>query len=270
MDLELEKSHFRKLNSCLAEENAKLKEENSQLKGDLEKLNQLILDSFKRTPVSREDRIKKLEKELAAKNGEVDRLKMDIALMKENHDKNLKSKHSECENLRMDFEGVQSGKSRQKSSRNDRKKKNEDISEQSDSESIAEKKKEPLKPKVFNIISTKTESPDDSKPVRKTTRRLRKTAEIEKPQPRRNYYDMDDDFIDDGTEDEEASECNFDENGERSSDEDFEEEETLTVKKGKRKVKEAKKKGPSKKVKKNENKELLAVNRNTIQYHLFN
>lgn len=255
------------MNSCLAEENEKLKEENSQLKGDLDKLNYLILDSFKKTPVGREDRIKKLEKELVAKNAEIDRLKEDMSSMKENHEKIPKQKNSDKENWKMDFEeAVQVGKTRQKSGRDGRKKKIEDISEQSDSE-IIEKKKEPLKPKVFNIISTKNESPIDEKPVRKT-RRLRKTAEIDKP-IKKNYYDMDDDFIDDGTEDE-GSECNFDENGERPSDDDFEEEEEITTKKGKRKAKEVKKKAPSKKVKKNENKELLAVNRNAIQYHLFN
>lgn len=139
-----------------------------------------------------------------------------------------------------------------------------DISEKSTIQTL---KNQPKK-KIFNIVTAKPPNHIEDRPTRKTRGTYKKNTAIhaikEEFEDGEEYFNDDDGFE---IESDEKEDSLFDD--EDDDDEDF--DEMIPTKKGKRKAKESKRKPQgSKKVKKNENKELLAVNRNTIQYHLFN
>lgn len=243
------------------------------LKSSLGSLNEYILSSFKQTiAYTREEKIKDLEDTLKAKDLEVAELKAEMEKRKEAQDKLLKQKTLEYELLKMDYQSaiVQNIQARQMNLKGDNVNKTKadknDKSEKAEKHDKIEKSAPSAKNqnnRVFNIITTKPEeTPEPRSSSRRTRGAYKKNTAIMTMKDEIENEEL----LDKGDEDFEIDVEIEDE----SFDEDESEEDTYVPKKGKRKARETKKKQQqTKKVKKNENKELLLVNRNAIQYHLF-
>ena len=270
MDLELEKDRLQTINSDLVNENEKLKEEVEFLRANVEKTNQFILDSFKQTlAYSREEKIISLENDLKEKDKEILELKNELERVKEA----LKSETLEHKLARMDHQNalIQNKNARQTSldgereyDMEERKGKN-DKSDRSHTTTTKSNNR-----KIFKIQTSIPETSTESTTKRRTRGAYKKNTTIQAL--KEELKDSDEDTNSCFFDDDEDFEINIEIDDENFYEEDKvgEDGENFVPKKGKRKAREIKKKPQTKKVRKNENKELLIMNRNTMQYHLFN
>jgi len=241
----------------------------------------MVLESFDQTMTGgKEEKIKRLNETIASKEKLVQDTKTEMEKIKESYEKTLKQKSLEYELLKMDYQSiiVQNIQARQnnlKAEKNKNQKsekserggdkwnRSEDISDVGSTNTKTTSKR------PFNLITNKVENTvtsTEEKTGRRTRGGSRRNATIKSMN---EGSENDENLFDD--RDEEFDMEDLEESMLDDDDDDFEAEEIIVPKKGKRKARESKKKPPqAKKVKKNENKDLLMVNRNTIQYHLFN
>ena len=274
----MEKDRLQKENRKVTKENERLTKEIESLQQSYKKLNKMVLESFDQTMAGgKDEKIKRLNDTIASKEKLVNDTKAEIAKVKENYEKTLKQKSLEYELLKMDYQSiiVQNIQARQNNlkaekNKNQKSEKSEkgggdsrwEKSEISDASTKTNTKR------PFNIVTNRTENTSTEERTGRRTRGGNKRNTTIRSMNEES--ENDENLFDDNNGDEEFE---MDENDETmmEDDEDFEAEEIVIPKKGKRKARESKKKPPqTKRVKKNENKDLLMVNRNTIQYHLFN
>lgn len=228
----------------------------------------------------KEEKIKRLNDTIASKEKLILEAKAEVEKVKEGYEKTIKQKSLEYELLKMDYQSiiVQNIQARQNSLKAERNKnqKNEksekwNKSEKSETSEISTNTKTTTK-RPFNIITNRPETitNTEERSGRRTRGANKRNASLK---PMNEESENDENFYKGDEDDEKEEEFEIEiEESMLDDDEDFEEEEVFVPKKGKRKAKESKKKPAqqTKKIKKNENKDLLLVNRNTIQYHLFN
>ena len=269
--MELEKDRLQTVNSDLLSENGKLKDEVENLRANVEKTNQFILDSFKQTlAYSREEKITSLENDLKEKDKEILELKNDLEKVREA----LRSETLEHKLARMDHQNalIQNKNARHTSLDGEReydmeeKKGKNDKSDRSHTTTTKSNNR-----KIFKIQTSIPETSTESTTKRRTRGAYKKNTAIQTL--KKELKDTDEEsnslFFDDDDEEFEIN-IEIDDENFYEEDKEGEDEENFVPKKGKRKAREIKKKPQTKKVRKNENKELLIMNRNTMQYHLFN
>lgn len=277
--MELEKDRLQKTNAKLTKENDHLVKENESLKQSFKKLNKMVLESFENTMTGgKEEKIKRLNDTIASKDKLILETKAEVEKIKEGYEKTIKQKSLEYELLKMDYQSiiVQNIQARQntlKAERSNKNQKNEksekwNKSEKSEVSEMSTNTKTTTK-RPFNIITNRPENTTEERSGRRTRGANKRNTALksmhEESENDENLYKGDD-------HDDQEEEFEIEHEDSMLDDEDFEEEEVFIPKKGKRKAKESKKKPAqqTKRIKKNENKDLLLVNRNTIQYHLFN
>jgi len=234
------------------------------LKENVENLNNFIMETFNQTlSCTKEAKIKSLEKIITKKDKEIAELKGEVEKTKEFYEKALKEKRLEYEMLKLDYQSaiMQNINSKSGNGRNKENKKNEKIQIKSEKSEISEKSATKSN-RLFKLSAIKSPMEDTEERPTRRTRGKKNTIKITDDIGIEEdfYYHNDEDF-----------ENELEELEDSFMEDELDDEDMLPIKKGKRKARESKKKPPqTKKVKKNENKELLLVNRNTINYHLFN